>query len=190
MTMYYLKLYDEVLARFDFLYDDSGLRVENFTVISSENKLPLNLTLTNEGMLHWLKKRVVPKEREFADNLLSKLGLSYNNTKGIIDVSKGLSLNDSYWICDDEFNRSFKECNLYSNSFNNALGLIAFTGFGSSIKSTFVSSPEFTTTGMLAKCWRRIGGEIYLYKSGTTGYANAGKEPYSEYYSAQIAQRM
>jgi hypothetical protein len=41
---------------------------------------------------------------------------------------------------------------------------------------------------MLAKAWRRREDGIYLYKSGTVGFANAGKEPYSEFYSAQIAE--
>ncbi len=53
-----------------------------------------------------------------------------------------------------------------------------------------MSSPELTTNGMLAKCWRRIDGKIYLYKAGTSGCANLGKEPYSEYYASQIAKTM
>ena len=49
--------------------------------------------------------------------MLSKLGLNHNNTKGIIDVCKGLSLNDSYWVVENTFNKTFKECNLYENRF-------------------------------------------------------------------------
>ena len=43
---------------------------------------------------------------------------------------------------------------------------------------------------MLRKCWRRIGGKVYLYKGGTEGAANTGNEPYSEFYAAQIAAAM
>jgi len=50
-----------------------------------------------------------------------------------------------------------------------------------------ISSPEFTTNGMLPKCWRRISGKIELYKGGTVGASNTGYEPYSEYYAYQIA---
>ncbi|MCR4897966.1 MAG: hypothetical protein K5892_01950 [Acholeplasmatales bacterium] len=188
--MYLLKQYDNILAKFNIYYDESGFRVSDFLIIGDKSKLPLNLDLSNEGMAEWLRKRSVPKNREFVDKFLSKLGLNHNNTKGIIDICKGLSLNDSYWVCEDDFNKSFKECNLYDNRFNNILGLIAFTGYGSSIKSKFMSSPELTTTGQLAKCWRRINGKIYLYKSGTTGYSNSGLEPYSEYYASQIANIM
>lgn len=44
---------------------------------------------------------------------------------------------------------------------------------------------------MLRKAWRHIEGDgIYLYKGGTEGAANAGNEPYSEYYACQIAKAM
>ena len=68
------------------------------------------------------------------------------------------------------------------------LANIAFTGYGSSVRTSVVSSPEFTTNGMLPKCWRRKSGKIYLYKGGTVGASNTGNEPYSEYYAWQIAQ--
>lgn len=188
---YILKQYDYHLAYFDIYYDIDGFRVENFKINeSNKHLLPLNLNPSNEGMAKWLKNRSIPKNREFEDKLLSKLGLNHNNTKGIIDICKGLSLNDSYWVVENTFNKTFKECNLYENRFNNILALIAFTGYGSSIKSAFMSSPELTTNGMLAKCWRRVDNSIYLYKAGTTGFVNTGKEPYSEYYASQIAEKM
>ena len=74
--------------------------------------------------------------------------------------------------------------------FSQILALIAFTGYGSSPRSTFASSPEFTTNGMLPKCWRRENGSIRLYKGGTTGASHTGFEPYSEYYCAQVARAL
>ncbi len=189
--MYYLKQYNIVLAKFNIYFDNFGYRVEDFTFDESKKELlPLNLVSSNEGMASWLKNRSIPKNREFVDSILVRTFIGNNNIKGIIDICKGLSLNDSYWVSSDDFNKTFEEVNLYENRFSNILGLIAFTGFGSSIKSSFLSSPEFTTNGMLAKCWRRINGKIYLYKSGTTGAANTGLEPYSEYYASQIAKCM
>ena len=44
---------------------------------------------------------------------------------------------------------------------------------------------------MLPKAWRFIEGEgIFLYKGGTSGFANTGKEPYCEYYASQVAAAM
>ena len=76
------------------------------------------------------------------------------------------------------------------SSGSNVLAELAFTGYGSSVRTFLLSSPEFTTNGMLRKCWRRIGGKVYLYKGGTEGAANTGNEPYSEFYAAQIAAAM
>lgn len=65
--------------------------------------------------------------------------------------------------------------------------MVAYTGYGSSDKA-FTTSPELTTDGMLPKAWRSVNGGIYLYKGGSSGAANAGNEPYAEYYAAQIAE--
>ncbi len=108
----------------------------------------------------------------------------------IISVSKGLSLNDCFWITEESFQGTFHKYNLYENKFNRILSLIAFTGYGSNIRSSLASCPEYTTNGMLPKCWRRESGEIKLYKGGTSGACNTGNEPYSEFYAAQIARAL
>lgn len=152
--------------------------------------LPIGMEVSENGLLSWLRSRVIPKNREFVETILSKMGLSSKDTLGIIKVCKGLSLNDCYWVVESGFDGKFNDYALYTNRFSQTLALIAYTGRGSTAARGFTSSPEFTTQGMLKKCWRRINGKIYLYKGGTMGAANAGNEPYSEYYAAQIAQAM
>ena len=148
------------------------------------------LELTEEGIVKWLGKRVIPKNRQFVDEILKTLGLSVNNTKGIIDVCMGLSLNDSYWVVPADFDGKFADYNLYENRFSEALSLVAYTGVGGS-NEAFSTSPELTTNGMLRKAWRFVDDDgIYLYKGGTEGAANTGNEPYSEYYACQIAEAM
>jgi len=105
------------------------------------------------------QKTGYPQNRAFVQSFLAKLGLNVNDTKGIIDICKGLSLNDCYWIVDDAFIGSFDKFNLYDNRFNRILSLIAYTGYGDTQRSGFVSTPELTTDGMLAKCWRRESGK-------------------------------
>ena len=189
---YSLRLYDEELLTFS-LKDGGleGLKAEVLTVNEGrESVFPLDLEVTGDGIIKWLERRVIPKNRAFVDEILKALGLSVNDTKGIIDVCKGLSLNDSYWVVPLGFTGSFKEYNLYENRFSNVLSLVAYTGIGQS-RAVFTTSPELTTNGMLRKAWRYIEGEgIYLYKGGTEGAANTGREPYSEFYACQIAERM
>ena len=191
-NVYHLKLYDEVLLTFSL--EEKGL--EGLTAeiqYINENKrslFPVNLAVTNEGIIKWLAKRVIPKNRAFVDEILKGFGLSVNDTKGIIDICLGLSLTDSYWVTPVEFEGKYSEYNLFENPFSEALSLVAYTGVGRADKA-FSTSPEFTTKGMLRKAWRHIEGDgIYLYKGGTEGAANAGNEPYSEYYACQIAKTM
>lgn len=186
-----LKHFDRSLISFE--YESKPLEGDACRIISvSDNTslLPIGMEVSDKGLLSWLKSRVIPKNREFVETILSKMGLSSKDTMGIIKICKGLSLNDCYWVVESGFDGKFEEYNLYRNKFSQTLALIAYTGRGSTAARGFTSSPEFTTQGMLKKCWRRIDGKIYLFKGGTTGAANTGNEPYSEYYAAQIAECM
>lgn len=155
----------------------------------SKELFPLDLAeISERGIESWIKHRSIPKNRAYVDTLLSSLGLSINRPLALISVSKGLSLNDCYWLKQEDSSDSFDGVNLYDNRFSRVLGQIAFTGYGSSNVSGLTSSPEFTTNGMLPKCWRRIDGKILLYKGGTMGASNTGNEPYSEFYAYQIGK--
>lgn len=188
---YELRHFNTPLLRFQATEDSSTPEI---TILwySEEHKelLPLDLPLTSDGISKWLKHRTIPKNRAYVHNFLSKCGLNANRPMNIIKVSKGLSLNDCYWIVEENFEGSFEKYNLYDNRFSKILALIAFTGYGSSIRTSLASCPEFTTNGMLPKCWRRQDGTIKLYKGGTSGASNTGKEPYSEYYAAQVAKTL
>lgn len=155
-----------------------------------ENLLPLDLKPEADSLSRWIRHRTIPKNRAYVHALLAKCGLNLNRPMSIIAVCKGLSLNDSYWVVEEGFEGSFDKYNLYENRFSQILGLVAFTGYGSSNRTSLESSPEFTTNGMLPKCWRRVNGKVMLYKGGTSGASNTGNEPYSEYYAAQVAQTM
>ena len=188
---YELRLFNDVLLKFSYVRNELSITTEIFYV-NEEKKhlLPHGLELTNEGFLSWLRTRTIPKNRQYVDVILSKLGLSSNDVMGIILVCKGLSLNDSYWIVEEKFKGTFEEYNLYENEFSNVLSLIAYTGYGSRRIGGLTSSPEFTTNGMLPKGWRKRNNKIYLYKGGTSGASNTGNEPYSEYFASIIGKKM
>ncbi len=188
---YYLKHFDDVLIHFN-VSDDPGDPKVTILEITGEKQylLPLDLELTENGIYTWLKKRTIPRNRAYVNSLLSKMGLSINRPMGIIRASKGLSLNDCYWITENDFTGTFADYNLYQNNISRILGMIAFTGYGSSLRTSLISSPEFTTNGMLPKCWRRLNGTVQLWKGGTSGASNTGMEPYSEFYATQIAETM
>ncbi len=192
---YILKHFDKNLIKFKFVNTPrAGTQLE-IVEIYQEYKtfLPLGLELENSSLLSWIKSRTIPKNRAFVHKVLMELGLSFDDIEGIVAISKSLSLNDCYWIVQEDFRGTFAEYNLYDNDFNKTLSLLAYTGYGSVKQQGFISSPEFTTNGMLAKAWRKNPQKregIFLYKSGSKGCANCGKEPYSEFYAYQIANAM
>lgn len=186
-----LKQYDTPLLRFDASMDSIDPKIEILWHDDQrEQLLPLDLELSPEGLGRWLRHRTIPKNRAYVHTLLAKCGLNLNRPMSIIKVCKGLSLNDCYWLVEDGDNGTFAKNNLYENPFSNALAALAFTGYGSSLRSSLRSSPEFTTNGMLPKCWRRVEGKATLYKGGTMGASNTGYEPYSEFCAAQVAAAM
>jgi hypothetical protein len=188
---YELRLYDAPLLTFELSNNElGGYSTDVLQVGEPQELFPLDLEMTGDGVLKWLGRRVIPKNRTFVQEILRSLGLSSNDTKGIIDVCKGLSLNDSYWIVPEGFAGKFADYNLYENRFSEILSLVAYTGVTQS-DAAFTTSPELTTNGMLPKAWRYIEGDgIYLYKGGMSGFANSGKEPFCEYYASQAAAAM
>jgi len=189
---YELRLFDEVILKFKM--GKTSLERDFYTITffdeGKRNLLPIGMKPTDKDLQKFLSSRVIPKNRDFVDEILATQGLTIDDTIGIINVCKGLSLNDSYWITEEGFDGAFSKYNLFDNNFARVLALVAYTGYGTSTKKGFTSSPELTTNGMLRKCWRRINGDIYLYKGGSSGFANSGKEPYSEFYVSQIAEKM
>lgn len=188
--MYYLKLFDETLLTFE-MERELSLKIFDINVISEKRKLfpePLQKEINSEHIEEFLKQRIIPKNRAFVKEILETQNLNLKDTKGIIDICKGLSLNDCYWVVTDD-KMKFKDYNLYDNNFSTTLSLVAFTGYTSKIKGV-ATSPEFTTSGALPKAWRRIDNKVYLYKGSTEWWkaSNTGYEPYSEYYASQLAR--
>lgn len=188
---YVLRIFDTELLKFDVI-ENIANPVVGITWINEDEKalLPLGMEASDEGLARWIKHRSIPKNRAYVNAFLAKCGLSANRPMDVISVCKGLSLNDSYWITEEGFQGSFEKHNLYDNNFSQVLAWIAFTGYGSNVRSSFESSPEFTTNGMLPKCWRRVSGKVYLYKGATSGASNTGNEPYSEMYAGILGSEM
>jgi len=143
--------------------------------------------VSDASLFRWMRHRAVPKNRAYIQSFLSNLGIKPDDLRAQIEFCHGLSLNDVHWV--DDGNSRWAAVNLYANEFSDTLAFMAFTGAERSVEPGS-SSPELTTNGMLAKCWRRMDGQPVLFKSGTEGAANCGFEPYSEYYAAQLAEAL
>ena len=153
----------------------SEYALKHINIINKE-LLPFNLKNPDKKNLEkWISHRKAPKNRKYMNLLLShsvhKYKLDTSNIMNYIDISYGLSLNDSYWIVplDDGNNYEWEKYNLYNNKFSEKLSLIAF-GEGriaESLNEKVTTSPEFTTNGVLAKCWTVLDDKIVLLKESS-----------------------
>lgn len=154
-------------------------------VVSVTGELP---QLIRNNVRGWFESRTPPKHRAHMKELMEQMGAT--DFTDILDFSKGLSLNDNFWVCPEGDNLDWNEINLFDNEFDETIARIAFTGglYGIQFSTT---SPEFATNGMLPKCWvRDSSGVINLIKAGTDGFSNTGWEPYCEVMATQILCRL
>ena len=189
---YEIRLFDRRIASFVFetnCFGEScavGLRVEQGT----ERLLPLNMaSCPNDIELRrFLDSRRIPKNRAYVERILAPFGLRASDTKGIIDITKGMSLNDSYSVVPAGETPCFASHNLFENSFDTVLSIIAYTG---RVPSSEVGSgipSELSPSGSFPKTWRIVGGRRVLYKAAHDD--GLGLEPVSEYLASQVAEAM
>lgn len=148
-------------------------------------------TVDSSKLKKWIERRKIPRNRKNMENIfnlkLKELELDNNSFMNYIDISYGLSLNDSYWIVPADKELYWKDYNLYKNRFSEIVSLIAFGEKRTSEIGDIKTSPEYTTDGMLAKCWTVLNDEIVLLKKSSEHHK---KEAFAEYYMCQIAEIM
>ena len=108
--IYELRHFDIPLMRFTATEDTSSPEIEILWV-NEEKKalLPLDMNTKGDSVSRWLRHRTIPKNPAYVHSFLSKCGLNLNRPMSILSVSKGLSLNDCYWVVEDGFAGCFAE---------------------------------------------------------------------------------
>lgn len=163
------------------------------TQVEEDNRhlLPgtLREQLTDASLLTWIDRRKAPKNRQFVDQIMYAIADDENPLR-YVDISHALSLNDAFWITNDEVPSLWKNFNLYSHPFDEVLAYVAFTGYSQKI-SGVLSSPELTSSGALKKCWSNRKDGIYLIKGDDFIKTEDGRSQATmEFYAAQIAEKM
>ena len=116
---YTIRHFDLPLLTFEANMDSADTDLHIIKVYEENRSfLPLNLTVSEDGVERWLRHRAIPKNRAYVDALLSKVGLSLNRPLGIIAANKALSLNDCFWVDAEGSGDTFKKVNLYDNRFS------------------------------------------------------------------------
>ena len=199
---YILKNKDTSVLSFDYekiidkttIGEFTSYKIKHIKILEPD-LLPIGYpnTVDSSELKKWIERRKIPKNRVNRERVLNfkinSLKYELTNFMNYIDISYGLSLNDSYWIVPANENLLWKDCNLYKNKFSDVISLVAF---GEKLppnwdKENINLSPEYTTNGMLVKCWTILNDEIHLLKKSSEYYK---KEAFSEYYMSQIASIM
>ncbi len=192
MTFLCIPVYGKI-ANEVFIKDYDIKKIEILNEELLPKSYPLAEKFNGAKVKEWIKRRKAPSNRKNIESILNyevqTQGLDSKNFMNYIDISFGLSLNDSYWIVpDDRKEYLWREYNLYENRFSERLSLIAFgeKEMAGSIIEDIHTSPEYTTNGMLAKCWTNLDGELTLIKHTSEDRVEA----LAEYYLCQVAEVM
>ena len=88
--MYYLKLFDETLLKFD-MDNTITLKISNIQILSADKKRfpeALQFEVNEETIKEFLEQRIVPKNRTFVKNILEANDLDFRDVKGVIDINR------------------------------------------------------------------------------------------------------
>lgn len=225
-TDYLLKSKDKPLISFEYFPKGSGrdpsnwigvkdVYTENIHLMPKDLVLSSNMSI-NVELSSWFEKRKVPIERKYVEEVV-KIISDPNDPLRYIKLGRGLSLNDAYWVSAADDPTTWKDCNLYTNRFNELVSNLVFAGknaykeqnklkrFADYVKKllrinnqpglkmrTHISSPEFTTNGNMRKCWVSKPDGIYLRKAEDPDMSwPDGRSPVTmEYYAYQVAEAM
>lgn len=143
---YILKLYNTELIRFTAETDKFGILNVSIQDVNEQFRslFPMSLVveITPDAVKEWLKARTIPKNRQFVNEILATVGLTVGDTLGIIDICKGLSVNDSFWVDEVGNEQRYEDINLFTNELDEALAMVAYTGITTSQKHKVGLSTE------------------------------------------------
>lgn len=182
-----------VTSQVDFVaYDRYQLDVlhvyeENRALMPKE--LLLMPSISGSALADWLKKRRLPRNRQFGNAVLRAVD-KYPNAFSYIGTTNALSLVDCYWVVPRDKELLWKDCSLYTAPFDEQVAEAAFTGKYVQVCGR-ISTPEATTSGALKKCWVRRNGVIYLQKGdGYRSQPDGRSQASMEWLASQVAQVM
>lgn len=145
-------------------------------------ELKAKSAISYKDVIQWASNRVLPIQREHAKAILNYLDLPQHDRWQIALACKALSVIDCYWVKEADSTDTWCDVNFYSNRFLEEAGTVAFTGYNRVKISGRYNTPELTTQGAYAKCWRNENSSLYMYKANTLH----GKESEAEFIVSKI----
>ncbi len=185
MSQFYLMNKDTRVA--SFICNSIGIKNISITDIYREELLPIGI---RNGLLFsdWLNNRLVLSHRKNIVEMFNNIGIV--NQEDVLQITKGISLNDTFWVKDVNSNIKWKSISPYTNPLNREIANYSFSEARLVDGKAISHSADFATSGQFPKCWKRIDNDIYLIKGGSRGHALAGNEPFSEIHAYMISKHL
>ena len=201
---YHLKNKNQTLLSFDIYkeidkYDIVKFIYKNIILHSEVKKLPKGLycddtlTINHQSLQHWFEKRKASEHRPNSLRFLN-CGGDPSDLHRYIEINRGISLNDTYWVAPIDQDINWEEVSPYNNTLDQEIANIAFTN---EFKIDFPEpkiriTAEPTTAGMLRKCWVNKADGIYLRKAYEPHVIHKdGRSPIvMEFFAVQVADIM
>ncbi|MCI8643125.1 MAG: hypothetical protein HFG79_06545 [Lachnospiraceae bacterium] len=186
MDMGYYRIINEGLMPYQLrgaIVDTSGMQ-NGFS-------LTILLPIINRNyqlFVGYLSRRVLSLDRKNAKQILNCVRLTQSQSdmdKAKISLMcRAVSVLDNYWVKLEGDNVTWEEVNVRRNSLSRTVAQVALHGTSLTLEG-LVSTPELTTHGAYAKCWKRLDGELYLFKAGN----ERGLEPKLEIEASRVLDK-
>ena len=123
---------------------------------------------TRFAFMSFLASRVLSLGRKYSKKILNMLNASqFQNDAVKAEVAimcHAVSVEDNYWVKYESDSATWDSVNIRRNSLNRSIAQVALHGTSLSLQGE-LSTPEITTQGAYAKCWKRVDGGLWLYKT-------------------------
>lgn len=159
----------------------------NIEIIKQYIEMPKYL----KSVEQWIYDRLSIVNRENTLRLARLAGIG--DIESFINITKAISVTDTFWVNSEENPVNWDEINPYKNKISNVIANIIINGFNSGDIREDISSPspQYRLDGSAEKCVKKVKDKIYLYKTcGEKWCELAGLRPYSEYFACQVMNKI
>lgn len=137
----------------------------------------------------WVQSRLTPVGRPNIQKLLKMAQI--HDEDEFLFITKAISLTDTFWVNNSYKPMKWEQVNPFKRRFSRIISEIALNCECNKNTELKSPSPEYTVDGSVHKCWKRINGQIYLFKTDGVKWSDVtGNRPYCEYYASQVAQAL
>jgi len=156
------------------------------TVHAIDEEFISNMNKIVDDKFKWLMKRTGFVGRKNIRELMNHIGAF--DRENLIQISKGISINDTLWLNEIDNQTSWKDVNPYTNSFSEAISNLALNcNYNGGNLNT--PSVEYTIDGAYSKCCKRVNHKTVMVKASHEKFSSiTGNESSSEVLCNQLCE--